>query len=140
MAPLAVPAQIAFGKLIDIQRSQLERGKMVSALPAVAFQKAVDEMLGVRHFADFRGQNGHLFSARRPFFLGTGKSRRYAGEENAGCRRARQGLQELPARPVLFRCGNEWHFSERFECVALCILFIALAIVQILLRLRKLFL
>src|SRR5438552_14890053 len=39
----AVSAEIVFGKLIDIETGQLERGMIIAALPSIAFEEAIDE-------------------------------------------------------------------------------------------------
>src|SRR2546428_12862865 len=52
----AVAAEVAFRKLVHIERGQFDRRTMMPALPAVAFEKTVDEMFGVRIFTDFSGK------------------------------------------------------------------------------------
>src|SRR6185436_15689010 len=58
MAARAVAAQVALGKLIHVESGQLEGWLMVPALPAIAFERAVEEMLRVGIFADLGGEQG----------------------------------------------------------------------------------
>ena len=68
----AIAAEIAVWKLIDVERGKFHGWTMMPALPAVAFEETVDEMLRVRIFPNFRGEQGN--SHAPPL----GRIRRYA--------------------------------------------------------------
>ena len=59
-----VTAEIAFGKLIDIKRCQFNRRMVVAPLPAVTFEKAIDEMLRVGMRSDLCRKNRNFPLAR----------------------------------------------------------------------------
>jgi hypothetical protein len=68
MNPDAVPtfalaAEIALGKLIDVKRNQIHLRTMVLSVPAVTFEKAIDEMLRVGVFADLGSNDRDFFPA-----------------------------------------------------------------------------
>ena len=56
----AVAAQIVRAHLVDIQRNQVHFRMMMRAVPAVSFQKAVDDMLRVRILPVDGGDRGKL--------------------------------------------------------------------------------
>ena len=56
----AVCGQVAFGPLVDVDRNQIHRRLVVAAIPAVAFEKAVDNVLAVRVLAVFGNDGSDL--------------------------------------------------------------------------------
>ena len=45
---VALAAQVALGELVDVHRDQIELRPIVLALPAEAFENAIEDHLGVR--------------------------------------------------------------------------------------------
>ena len=57
-----VTAQIALGNLVGIERHQVHRGEMVTAVPRVTPQQTIDKMLGMRPTAVLGHDGGDLRS------------------------------------------------------------------------------
>ena len=64
MARGALAAQVVGADLVDVERDQVHGRIMVRAVPAVAIQKAVDDVLGVR-VLEVGGDDGGEFGTRR---------------------------------------------------------------------------
>src|SRR5262245_31163373 len=60
----AVAAEVAFGKLVHVERGQFHRRTMMAALPPIPFEEAVDEMLRVRHSSYLGCENSDALPAR----------------------------------------------------------------------------
>jgi hypothetical protein len=64
MAARAFPAEVALVELVDVETSQFKGRLVMTPVPAVAFGKAVKEMLGVGIFPHFGGEEGNFLAAR----------------------------------------------------------------------------
>ena len=51
-------AEIILANLIDIERNQVHRRAVVTIVPAIAFKKPIDKVLGVRIFVVDRADTG----------------------------------------------------------------------------------
>src|ERR1043165_7220591 len=108
MAFAAFAGQVVLGILIDVKRRQFHRRMVILPLPAVAFEKSIDKMLGVGIFSDFGADNRHLFPRAAPrvrsAFEGTiraaAEPKEAAGRRTccSACRSASSGRNELPPR------------------------------------------
>ena len=65
-----LPAQVAFGVLIDVHRHHVEPRLVPFPLVRIANEEPIAHMLAVALQAEFGGDDGHLFSFRRRLRLG----------------------------------------------------------------------
>ena len=59
----ALPAQVAFGKLIHVGRDNVERWTMPGAATRIAEEEAFTHVPGMGKKAPLRGNDGHAFAA-----------------------------------------------------------------------------
>lgn len=88
--PGAFAAHVVFGKLLDVERHQVQRRRVMPPVPPVALEQAVNEMLPVRKLADDGRDERDPLALRRALRSGRACARAHARA------RARRGTGREP--------------------------------------------